>query len=149
MIFFEVGYMGWFCVSCDRYYPGDIGRIDIIAHPNALVFRWRETKADVSDPRQFISRLHGDDVGIYFSVSGFTREAEKETRSDARQLRLMDFERFFGLWCESDLGLARQKAAIEAYSKQKNSVIQNHTYSIHIPIWCESTSTYVRASAQP
>ena len=46
----------------------------------------------------------------------------------------MDFERFFGLWWESDLGLAGRKAAIEAYSKQKNSVIQNHTYNIHIPI---------------
>ena len=89
--------------------PGADGGVDIIAHPDPLgtkeptikvSVRRRESKADAKDLREFVSRLHHGDVGIFFSVSGFTKEAEKETRQDNRRIRLMDLERFFDLWVE-------------------------------------------------
>ena len=45
-------------------------------------------------------RLHQGDVGIFFSVSGFTRESERETKQDNRRIRLIDPEKFFDLWIE-------------------------------------------------
>lgn len=66
--------------------PGADGGTDIIAHPDALGIkkptnkvsvRCRETKADVSDPRQFISQVHGNDVGIYFFLSLVLPEKQK------------------------------------------------------------------------
>ena len=89
--------------------PGADGGIDIIAHPDPLgtkeptikvSVRRRSQKADVKDLREFMSRLHQNDVGIFISVSGFTSEAERECRSDQRKIRLIDLEKFFELWTE-------------------------------------------------
>lgn len=89
--------------------PGADGGVDIIAHPDPLGLkeptlkvsvRRRGAKADVKDLREFVSRLHTGEVGLFFSVSGFTKEAEKETRHDNRKIRLIDLEKFFDLWVE-------------------------------------------------
>lgn len=89
--------------------PGADGGVDIVAYPDPLgtseptiklSVRRREAKADAKDLREFVSRLHLGDVGIFFSVSGFTKEAEKEMRQDNRRVRLIDLERFFDLWVE-------------------------------------------------
>lgn len=89
--------------------PGADGGVDIIAYPDHLgtkeptikvSVRRRDNKTDVKDLREFVSRLHQGDVGIYFSVSGFTRDAEKETKQDNRRIRLVDLETFFDLWVE-------------------------------------------------
>lgn len=88
---------------------GADGGVDIIAYPDPLgtkdptikvSVRRRMEKADVSDLREFISRLHEGDVGIFLSVSGFTKDAERETRQDYRRVRLLDLEKFFDLWVE-------------------------------------------------
>lgn len=49
----------------------------------------------------FTSLLNDNDVGIFFSVAGFTREAEKEARNQRRSIRLFDLEMMFDLWVEN------------------------------------------------
>lgn len=90
--------------------PGSDGGIDIVAYPDPLgtreptlkvsVRRRKDAKADVKDLREFLSRLHGSDVGVFISIAGFTREAEKETRMEQRRIRLLDLEALFDLWVE-------------------------------------------------
>jgi restriction system protein len=97
--------------------PGADGGVDIVAYPDPLgtkeptikvSVRRRDGKADVKDLREFISRLHNNDVGIFFSVAGFTRDAERETRQDSRRIRLIDLERFFALWIEHYDGIPEE-----------------------------------------
>jgi restriction system protein len=90
--------------------PGADGGIDIIAYPDPLgmreptikvsVRRRVDQKADVKDIREFLSRLHNNEVGIFISVSGFTRDAARECRQEQRKIRLLDLETFFDLWVE-------------------------------------------------
>ena len=90
--------------------PGADGGIDIIAYPDPLgtreptikvsVRRRVDQKADVKDLRESLSRLHNNEVGIFISVGGFTREAERECRAEQRKIRLIDLEHFFDLWVE-------------------------------------------------
>jgi restriction system protein len=89
--------------------PGADGGVDIIAYPDPLgtkeptikvSVRRRVQKADVKDLREFLSRIHPGEVGIFISVAGFTSEAERESRSDQRKIRLIDLERLFDLWVE-------------------------------------------------
>src|SRR5580704_5555983 len=88
---------------------GADGGVDIVAYPDPLgarepcvkvSVRRRGAKADVKDVREFMSVLHGSDLGIFFSVSGFTRPAEDLARSDQRKIRLFDMEKVFDLWVE-------------------------------------------------
>jgi restriction system protein len=89
--------------------PGPDHGVDIVAYPDPLgarepcvkvSVRRRAAKADVKDLREFISVLHGSDVGIFVSMSGFTKPAEDLSRSDQRKVRLLDIERVFDLWVE-------------------------------------------------
>jgi hypothetical protein len=54
----------------------------------------------LKDVREFISVLHGSDLGIFVSKSGFTKPAEDLARSDQRKIRLFDLEKVFDLWVE-------------------------------------------------
>lgn len=89
--------------------PGADGGVDIVAYSDPLgtkeptikvSVRRRAGKADVKDVREFLSRLHGGEVGIFISVAGFTSEAEKECRAEQRKIRLIDLEKLFNLWVE-------------------------------------------------
>ncbi len=62
--------------------------------------RRRSVKADVKDLREFISVLHDSDVGIFVSMSGFTKPAEDLSRAERRKVRLFDIEKVFDLWVE-------------------------------------------------
>jgi restriction system protein len=88
---------------------GADGGIDIVAYPDPLgardpcvkvSVRRRGAKADVKDVREFMSVLHGADVGIFISVTGFTKPAEDLARVDQRKIRLFDLDKMFGLWVE-------------------------------------------------
>lgn len=90
--------------------PGADGGIDIVAYKDPLGLddptlkvsvRRRVQKADVKDLREFLSLLHGHDVGIFVSVSGFTSEAEKSSRTEQRKVRLIDLEKLFDLWVKN------------------------------------------------
>jgi restriction system protein len=89
--------------------PGADGGVDIVAYPDPLgtkeptikiSVRRRVQKADVKDLREFLSRIHPGEVGIFISVAGFTSDAERECRSDQRKIRLIDLDKLFDLWVE-------------------------------------------------
>ena len=91
--------------------PGPDRGLDILAYTDPLgasgprikvqVKRVASKKIDVDSVRSFMATLGGQDVGIYISVSGFTSEAERETRSqETRRLTLISPERLFDLWVE-------------------------------------------------
>ena len=89
--------------------PGPDQGIDIVAYPDPLgakepcvkvSVRRRTSKTDVKDVREFISVLHGQDLGIFVSMSGFTKPAEDLARVEQRKIRLFDLERVFDLWVE-------------------------------------------------
>jgi restriction system protein len=91
--------------------PGPDRGLDILAYTDPMgasgprikvqVKRVASKKIDVDSVRSFMATLGGQDVGIYISVSGFTSEAERETRSqETRRLTLIPPERLFDLWVE-------------------------------------------------
>ncbi len=62
----------------------------------------RQTAAvSVDGLRSFMAVLGDDDVGIFVSLGGFTRDAQDEARLQAtRRITLIDLERLFDLWVE-------------------------------------------------
>ena len=91
--------------------PGPDRGLDILAYTDPLgasgprikvqVKRVASKKIDVDSVRSFMATLGSQDVGMYISVSGFTSEAERETRSqETRRLMLIAPERLFDLWVE-------------------------------------------------
>ena len=56
---------------------------------------------NVSQLRSFMALLGDDDVGLFVSTGGFTRDAEDEARKQqSRQVTLVNLERLFQLWIE-------------------------------------------------
>jgi restriction system protein len=90
--------------------PGKDFGIDIIAAPDPLGTRGPRIKVQVKrqqDParvdviRSFLAVLSDDDVGIFVSTGGFTRDAADEARTqERRRLTLLDLEDLFDLWVE-------------------------------------------------
>lgn len=90
--------------------PGKDGGVDIVAWPDALgtqsprikVQVKRQTAAvSVDGLRSFMAVLGDDDVGIFVSLGGFTKDAQDEARLQAtRRVTLVDLERLFDLWVE-------------------------------------------------
>lgn len=90
--------------------PGKDGGIDILAWNDPLgarpprikvqVKRWSQN-IDVSGLRSFMAVVGEDDVGIFVTTSGFTKDAWEEARKqERRKITLIDLERLFGLWVE-------------------------------------------------
>lgn len=90
--------------------PGKDGGIDILAWNDPLgtrpprikvqVKRWGQN-IDVNGLRSFMALLGEDDVGLFVTTSGFTKDARDEARSqEKRKITLVDLERFFDLWVE-------------------------------------------------
>ena len=45
--------------------------------------------------------LGNDDVGLFVTTGGFTKDAQEEARTqEKRKVTLVDLERFFDLWVE-------------------------------------------------
>lgn len=90
--------------------PGKDGGIDIVAHTDPLGTRVprikvqvkrRNDKVSVEGVRSFMAVLGDQDVGIFVSTGGFTKDAEDEARlQEKRQLTLVDLQRLFNLWVE-------------------------------------------------
>lgn len=55
-------------------------------------------KTNAMTLRAFVSTLHGDDIGLFVTLGGFTRDAEVEARNEIRRVRLIDATDFFRLW---------------------------------------------------
>jgi restriction system protein len=59
-----------------------------------------EGKTSAMTLRAFVSTLHGDDIGLFVTLGGFTRDAEVEARNEIRRVRLIDATDFFRLWAQ-------------------------------------------------
>lgn len=90
--------------------PGKDGGIDILAHTDPLGTRPPRIKVQVkrqvaavnSDGlRSFMALLGDDDVGLFVSTGGFTKDAADEARTqEKRKITLVTLDRLFDLWVE-------------------------------------------------
>jgi restriction system protein len=90
--------------------PGKDGGIDILAWPDPLGTRPPRVKVQVKRQaqavsvdglRSFMALLGDDDVGIFVSMGGFTKDAQEEGHTqEKRKVTLVDLERLFDLWTE-------------------------------------------------
>jgi restriction system protein len=89
--------------------PGPDGGIDFVAYADPIGATGRrikgqakrqQSKQDVDDVGAFLSKLKGDDVGVYIALGGFTKTAEALARADERRLILLDGPAFVRLWIE-------------------------------------------------
>ena len=91
--------------------PGKDGGVDIIAHTDPLGTQSPRIKVQVKRVSQkidlqtlnsFLAIIDADDVGLYVSTGGFTRDAEETARRQTgRKITLIDLERLFDLWVEA------------------------------------------------
>jgi restriction system protein len=90
--------------------PGKDGGIDILAWPDPLGTRAPRIKVQVKRQQQtvnvdglraFMSLVDDDDVGLFVSLGGFTKDAQDEARSQTkRKITLLNLESLFDLWVE-------------------------------------------------
>lgn len=90
--------------------PGKDGGVDIIAHTDPLGTRVPRVKVQVKRVAQkvdkdglksFIAIVNDDDVGLFVSTAGFTRDAEEFARSqERRKITLIDLDRLVDLWVQ-------------------------------------------------
>ena len=90
--------------------PGKDGGVDIIALPDPLGTRPPRIKVQIKRQqaavsveaiRSFISLLGTEDVGLFVSTGGFTKDASEEARGkETRRVTLINLERLFDLWVE-------------------------------------------------
>ena len=88
--------------------PGKDGGVDIIAHTDPLGTQSPRIKVQVKRVGQkvdlqtlnsFLAIIDSDDVGLYVSTAGFTRDAEEAARRQSgRKITLIDLERLLDLW---------------------------------------------------
>ena len=90
--------------------PGKDGGIDILAWSDPLGTRPPRIKVQVKRVaqnvsvdglRSFMAVLGDDDVGLFVTTSGFTKDAEEEARTqEKRKVTLVNLEKLFDLWVE-------------------------------------------------
>jgi restriction system protein len=90
--------------------PGKDGGLDIVALVDPLGTRPPRIKVqvkrqgqsvNVEGVRSFMAVLGEDDVGLFVSIGGFTKDAADEVRrQESRRVTLIDLERLFDLWVE-------------------------------------------------
>lgn len=88
--------------------PGKDGGIDIIAWNDPLgtkpprikvQVKREQNTTNVSTLRSFMALLGDDDVGLFVSTGGFTRDAEEEARTQQnRQVTLISLQKLYELW---------------------------------------------------
>ena len=88
--------------------PGKDGGVDIVAHTDPLGTQVPRIKVQVKRVAQkvdkdglksFIAMVNEDDVGLFVSTGGFTRDAEDFARSqERRKVTLINLERLLELW---------------------------------------------------
>lgn len=91
--------------------PGKDGGVDIIAHTDPLgtqkprikvQVKGGSQKIDLQTLNSFLAVVDHDDVGLYFSIGGFTKDAEDTARKQAsRKVTLINIERLVNLWIEA------------------------------------------------
>jgi len=90
--------------------PGPDKGVDVIAHSDPLGINGPRVKVQVKrssdrmsvkEIRSFMAVLSDNDVGLFVSKGGFTKDAEEEARyQEKRRLMLVDLRRLLELWIE-------------------------------------------------
>lgn len=91
--------------------PGKDGGVDIIACSDPLgtqaprikvqVKRFVSQRVDSDGLKSFMANLGDDDVGLFVTLSGFTRDASDFARTqERRKVTLIDLERLVELWIQ-------------------------------------------------
>ena len=90
--------------------PGKDGGVDILALKDPFVTQTPRIKIQVKRENQtvavdglrsFMAILSDEDVGIFVSLGGFTKDAQLEARTqEKRRVTLIDLDKFFELWIE-------------------------------------------------
>jgi restriction system protein len=87
--------------------PGPDGGIDIVAYKDPLgtsiprikvQIKHRVDRVKVQEVRELHGLLKEEDVGIFVSSGGFTRDAVDEARKTAKHIEVIDLSRFIVLW---------------------------------------------------
>ena len=91
--------------------PGPDQGIDIVASADPLgaaasrlkiQVKRRADRINVEGLRAFLAVLGDEDIGIFVSAGGFTRDAEKEARTqERRRITLVNLDRLVSLWVEN------------------------------------------------
>jgi restriction system protein len=90
--------------------PGKDGGLDIIAHTDALGTKDRikvqvkggSQKIDLQTLKSFLANVEKDDIGLYVSIGGFTKDAEEAARNQTnRKITLISLKRLVELWIEA------------------------------------------------
>jgi len=91
--------------------PGKDGGVDILAWSDPLGTRPPRIKVQVKRQgqsvnvdglRSFMAQLGDDDVGLFVSAGGFTKDAHDEARTqEKRRVTLVDLERLVDMWIEN------------------------------------------------
>jgi restriction system protein len=101
--------------------PGPDGGIDFVAYADPIGATGRrikgqakrqQQKQDVDAVSAFLSKLKGDDVGVFIALGGFTKNAEVLARGDERRLVLLDGAAFIRQWIDHDHGLDEEARAL-------------------------------------
>lgn len=88
---------------------GPDGGVDIIAHSDPLGATSPRIKTQVKrqiasvsagELRSFMSLIGPQDIGIFVSTGGFTKEAQSEARAKDTRITLIDLKRLVELWIE-------------------------------------------------
>lgn len=89
---------------------GPDGGLDLVAQTDPLgvtgprikgqVKRRPENKVTEDELRSFLSLIEQNDVGVFISLGGFTREAQRHARESSRRVTLVDGEGLLDLWVE-------------------------------------------------
>jgi len=101
--------------------PGKDGGLDIIAWNDPLgtkppkikvQVKREQSSTNVSVLRSFMALLGDDDVGLFVSAGGFTKDAEVEARTQQnRQVTLINLQKLYKLWIEH-LGKLDEEAKV-------------------------------------
>lgn len=99
--------------------PGKDGGVDILAWNDPLgtnpprikvQVKRRQDKIPVDELRSFLALINEDDVGIFVTTSGFTKDAAELARSqERRKITLLDSQKLVDLWVEYNNQLAKDK----------------------------------------
>lgn len=90
--------------------PGKDGGVDLVATPDPLGIgsprvkvqvKRQQQSVNVEGLRSFLATLGNDDVGLFVSLGGFTKDAWSEARlQTTRKVTLIDMERLYDLWVD-------------------------------------------------
>lgn len=102
--------------------PGKDGGIDIMAFNDPLgtvpprikvQVKRRKDNIAVEEMRAFLALINNDDVGIFVTTGGFTKDTEVLIRSqETRKVTLIDRQRLVDLWIEYNDRLEKDKRSL-------------------------------------